>query len=102
MKPKKCARCGRLFIPKRQQTKYCSVECRNSSYKKPGYNRGDRIESYVKKYCPGDCVYRNDNGIPSCDYAVIEKEPRGCDVKGCTKYSKYGSRRRWNGECDYW
>ena len=40
-------------------------------------------------------MYRNDRGTPSCDYLIIEGEPRGCPIEGCTKYKKGKAQKQY-------
>lgn len=46
----------------------------------------------VEKHCKHkDCVYRMNlyhNGLPFCNYCVMEEQLRGCKISECNRYMK--------------
>lgn len=59
--------------------------------KKKGHHVG-MLKPHPASYCPRDCKYLAKQSVASecsCDYILIENEPRGCKPgNGCTKYVK--------------
>ena len=90
---RKCPICGEEFETTVHNKRFCSPECKKKD--KSGKVYCKNPESYVKAYCPNDCMYRSDRGTPSCDYLIIEGEPRGCPVEGCTKYKKGKAQKQY-------
>ena len=92
---RKCPICGEEFETTVYNKRFCSPQCRGKRKSSKGRAFCGKVETYVKLYCPEDCMYRNDRGMPSCDYLIIEGEPRGCPVEGCTKYKKGKAQKQY-------
>lgn len=119
---KKCIVCGKEFTTDNDRRAICSAECRKkrrlqiaSDYKKRKEEQGGKKpaakpakklkakpkkkkERLVAKECKKSCIYRgNVAGTYCCDYILIAKEPRPCEIgKDCTVYKK-GKRKRISG-----
>lgn len=93
-----CPWCKREFAAKTDQQIYCSDYCKrklwehnhkNSRTPRPYVPIERPAQDPIKK-CPKDCRYRaNAGGMESCDYILVNYEPRGCEGgKHCKRYKK--------------
>jgi hypothetical protein len=97
-----CQICGKTFEKKALTAKYCSDECRKIMRQQIDRMRWEKAkeekkeEPTVASTCPKDCKYRGlMSGTPCCDYILIKKEPRGCDITECDKYEKGKKKKGW-------
>ena len=95
-----CKCCGQPFETKSSQRKYCSDACRETMARirnaTKQYFLISKDEPEVGNTCPRDCKYRGRmSRTPCCDYILIKKEPRGCDITECDKYEKGKKKKGW-------
>lgn len=99
---KKCAICGKTFVTRCHQRKYCSDECILIARKK----RDQELREEKRKNQPvispndmrnckhKDCKYRGSiDHQTCCEYILVTGHKRGCTIADCDKYEK-GRRRR--------
>lgn len=90
-----CPICGKEFSPNGTRQIYCSLQCkrRQAYYKKlerQGVMSKVRPERDAIYDCPRpDCKYHSVHESPkTCNYILIAKKPRGCEIKNCTRWKE--------------
>lgn len=91
-----CKNCHKLFEPKANNSRYCSLSCRyEAQIKRNRISRQKKkatatTKTLPWKYCNRtDCLYYNDswNYLNKCDYLWLTGKLRGCGRgEDCTKY----------------